>query len=115
MAAAVAPLIPTKVLGIDTLGIIRSFTAMRHRSPIAVVGMKMGVDVATELVRTVEPRAGSDEDAINKPFGTIVAGGSTGIRSDVIVPVGTIRRRADFDGNLSFRHRSSKRQREKNR
>jgi hypothetical protein len=50
----------------------------------------------------MKPRAGANEAVPVKPFRTIVASGSTGIRSDVIVTIGTVRGYSDVDADLSF-------------
>jgi hypothetical protein len=50
----------------------------------------------------MKPRASTNEAVPVKPLRTIVASGSTGIRSDVIVTIGTVRCYADFDVDLTL-------------
>jgi hypothetical protein len=50
----------------------------------------------------MKPRASANESVPVKPLRPVVAGGSTGIRSDVIVTIGTVRGYADFDRDLSL-------------
>jgi hypothetical protein len=64
--------------------------------------MEMIIYVAPKVRSAVKPRASANEDAANKPFRTVVAGRSTGVRSDVIVTIGTVGGYTDLDGNLSL-------------
>jgi hypothetical protein len=66
-------------------------------------GMQTVIYVAVEVGRTMKPRASTDEDSTCKPFRAVVAVGSTAIRSDVIVAIGTIRGDSDVDTDLSLR------------
>ena len=50
----------------------------------------------------MKPRASASEAVPVKPFGTIIASRSTGIRNSVIVTIGTLRGCADFDADLSL-------------
>jgi hypothetical protein len=60
------------------------------------------VYVSTEVVSAMKPRANTGESTLIKPFWTVVARGGTGIRSDIVVTVGTIRSGSDLDGYLSL-------------
>jgi len=51
----------------------------------------------------MKPWASADEDALDKPFWTVVASGSTVIGSGVIITIGTFRGYPDVDSNLSLR------------
>jgi hypothetical protein len=64
--------------------------------------MKVVVYVAPEIVVTVKPRTGANEDATTKPFRAVIAGGSTGIRRHVIVTIGTIRSCSDIDAHANL-------------
>jgi hypothetical protein len=74
--------------------------------------MEMVIYMTPELGRAMKPWANANEDAVVKPLGTIVAGGSTGVGSDVIVTIGTFGGRPDFDAdtNLSGCFRSGSRE-----
>jgi hypothetical protein len=50
----------------------------------------------------MKPRAGANEAVPIKPFRTIVASGSTTVRSDIIVTIGTIGGYSDVDADLSL-------------
>jgi hypothetical protein len=65
--------------------------------------METVIYMALEIVWAMKPLASADEDAACKPFRAVVAVGSAVIWSDVIVAIGTIRRYANFYGNLSCR------------
>jgi hypothetical protein len=51
----------------------------------------------------VKPRASANEAVAVEPFWTIVASGSTVIRSNIIVTIGAYRGYADLDVDLSLR------------
>jgi hypothetical protein len=64
--------------------------------------METVIHVALEVLRAVKPGASANEAIPVKPLWTIVASGSTAVRSDVIVTIGAIRGHADFDVDLSL-------------
>jgi hypothetical protein len=66
------------------------------------VNIEAVIDMAAKPSRAVKPRAGTDEDAAGKPFRAVVAVGSTGIRSEVIVTVGARRFGSVIDAVLSL-------------
>jgi hypothetical protein len=94
---------------IDRLRRLGSVANPRHWTFIAVVRMKMVVHVALERVRTMKPRASTDEDTTRKPFWAVVAVRSTAIRSGVIVTVRAVRGDTNVDGDLSLYLRSGRR------
>jgi hypothetical protein len=102
MAASVTHFVAFEVGGIDTLGRFRFLADFRHGSLIAVLRMETIIHVAPEVGRAVKPWADANEDAVVKPFRTVVAGGSTGVGSNVIVTVRTFGGYSDVDGNLSL-------------
>jgi hypothetical protein len=61
------------------------------------------VDVAIEAVRPMEPRSGTDEDAVHEPIGPIVAVGGGGGGRVVKISVGADRRDADANANRDLR------------
>jgi hypothetical protein len=91
VATSIAHFIAIEVRTVDTPFWLRPLAPAWHRSPIAVVWVEPVIDVAPEVSPTVKPSASADEHASFKPFWSVVARGSTGIRSNVIVSVGTIR------------------------
>jgi len=103
VAAAVPHFVSLEVSAIDALCRFGFLARFRRGTGIAVVRMETVIDVALEFVSAMEPRAGANEAVAVEPLGTVVAGRSATIRSDVVVPVGTIGRYSDFDADLSFR------------
>src|SRR5580704_8033624 len=74
----------------------------RHGALKAVVRMELVVYVAPKFGSAMKPRPHPDEDAIVEPLRPVVSGGSTGVRSHVVITVGTIRSDSDFDAYLSL-------------
>jgi hypothetical protein len=60
------------------------------------------IHVAEKVFRAVKPRAGTNEDTARKPLRSVVAVGSAGIRSVVIVAVGACWFDSYADADLSF-------------
>jgi hypothetical protein len=88
VAASITHFIPFEVGNlIDGLRRLRFISRVWCRAFIAVVGMKMVVDVALEVVRAMEPWASTNEDTARKPFRTVIPVWSTTVRSSVIVTV----------------------------
>jgi len=102
MAPSIAYFVSAEVGAIDTLGRLRFFTRFRHRTLVAVFGVEIVVHVALEVGGAMKPWASANKDGTGKPFWTVIASGSAGIRSDVIVTIGTLGGYADFYGHLSF-------------
>jgi hypothetical protein len=102
MPASIPHFVSLEVRSIDAFGRLRFLAPLWHWALIAVIGMETIVDVAPEVVTTMKPRTNANENAIVKPLWTVVASGSTGIRSNVIVTIWTIRGYADFDADLSL-------------
>jgi hypothetical protein len=65
--------------------------------------METVIYVALEVTGAMKPWTGAYEDVSRKPLRTVVAGGSTGIRSGVIVAIGTFGSYSDGDVGLSLR------------
>jgi hypothetical protein len=63
--------------------------------------METVIHVALEVASAMKPRAGTNEAVPVKPFRTVVASGSTGVGSDVIVTIWTVRSYSDVDADLS--------------
>jgi hypothetical protein len=71
-----------------------------HGALVAVVGVEVIVYVATEVLRAVEPGAGTDKDAAREPLRAVVAVGCAGVGRDIIVAVGACGWGTDGDGDL---------------
>jgi hypothetical protein len=114
----VAPSIPSfvsiEVCAIDTLRRLRFLAAFWRWAFIAVVRMETVIHVALELARAMKPGAGTNEAIPVKPFRTVVASGSTGVRSGVIVTIRTVGSHSDVDGGLSHCFGSASREADSN-
>jgi hypothetical protein len=102
----VAPSVPHfvsfEVRTIDTLCRLGFLASFWQLALIAMLRMETVIYVALEVARAMKPRAGANEGVPGKPFWTVVSSGGTAIRSDIIVPIGTIRGYSDFDADLSL-------------
>ena len=88
---------------VDTFGRLGFLATLRRWAFIAVFRMKTVIHVSLELACAMKPRSRANEAVSSEPFRTIIAGGSTVIRSGVIVTIRTIRGHSNFDSDLSFR------------
>ena len=102
VAASIPHFVSLEVRTIDTLCRFGFLACLRQRARIAVLWMEAVIYAALEVAGAMKPRADANEAVPVKPFRTIVASGSATIRSDVIVPLWTIRRYPDFDADLSL-------------
>jgi len=82
--------------------IARVLAAIRHPSMVSVTIIQMMVYMTIKVLRPMKPRSCADEQSAVKPFGTVVAIGSTVIRWDFVVPVRTDRCRPNAHRNLSW-------------
>jgi hypothetical protein len=73
----------------------------RKWTMVAVLWIEVIVNVTMEVGATVEPGAGSDEDASAEPLWPVVSVWSAVVRGIVEVTIGANRRCSDIDGNLS--------------
>jgi hypothetical protein len=80
----------------------RLLSALGHRSGIAVMRVVAVVYVAIKAVRTVKPRAGTDEHPATVPIRPVISVGGAVIRSVVVISVGTSRLNADVDADLGL-------------
>ena len=69
---------------------------------VTVLRVEAVIYVALEFTGAMKPGASANETVSIKPFRTIVAGGGTVIRSNVMVAIGTIGGYSDFDAHLSL-------------
>jgi len=89
---------------------LRPVATVRHRAPIATLNIVVVIYMTAKLGMAMKPRASTNEDTAGKPFGAVIAVGSAGVRSVVIVAVGAYGSRSDTNDNLSFHFRSGRRQ-----
>lgn len=83
--------------------IVRLISASRHGAFVTVTRVIAVIDMAGEVRRAVEPGAGTDKQAANKPIGPVVA-----VRRAVVwgvgeVAIGADGRHSNVDGDLSRR------------
>jgi len=75
---------------------------VRYRTSITTVDIEMVIYMAAKVIRAVKPRTGTDEDSAGEPFRTVVAVGSTGVRSEVVIAVRACGFRTKVDVNLGL-------------
>jgi hypothetical protein len=80
----------------------RLLPARRHRPSITMMRVVAIVYMAIKAVRTVKPRAGTDEHPTTVPIRPIIPVGGTVIRSVVVISVGTYRFNTNVDTDLSL-------------
>src|SRR5258708_18205790 len=80
------------------------------RALIAAMDMEPVTHMAAKVVGAVKPRAGTDEDTADEPFRTVVAVGSTGVGSEVVIAVGACGFGTDVDVDLSLGFGSGRRE-----
>lgn len=76
------------------------FAAGRRWAVIALTVIEFMIDMAVEVVRTVEPRASADKYAACEPFRAVVSVRRAIVRRLFVVPIRANWRRANLDGNL---------------
>jgi len=95
---------------IDALCRFRFLASLWQWALITVLRMETIIYVALEVAGAMKPRASANEAVPVKPFRTVVASGSTVIRSDVIVAIRTFGGNSDGDADLSLCFGSSNRE-----
>jgi hypothetical protein len=108
--ASITLFVSLEMLFIDALGRLGPLPTVWHCAPITMLWMESVIYVATELAGAMKPRSGANEDLPIKPFWAVVAGGSTPVRSGVIIAVGTLRGDTDVDADLSLCFRGAYRE-----
>jgi hypothetical protein len=96
VAASITHLVSVEVIE----GLI---STLRMWTGIAVMWIKAVINVAAEVVATVEPRPGSEEYTAVEPFGTVVPIWGAVVWCDVVVAVGANRLCSDIDRDLGGR------------
>jgi hypothetical protein len=76
--------------------------SVRILAVVAVLRVIVVVNVAGEVLGTMEPWARSDKDTTVEPFGTVVAVGCTTVGRSIVVAVGARGGYADANGYLCF-------------
>jgi hypothetical protein len=88
MAEPVSHFISSEIVDVvETLRRVRVITMIWHWSAISVMNIEMVVHVTAKMSWAVKPRAGTNEEAAVEPLRAVVAVGSAGIRSEVIVAI----------------------------
>jgi hypothetical protein len=103
MAAPITHFIPFEIGSI--LGMLCGFgflATLWRCTLIAVLRMVTVIYVATEVLATMKPWTGTDEDTTVKPLRPIVARGSAAIGRGVIIPIGTFRGDSNVNADLSL-------------
>jgi hypothetical protein len=75
--------------------------AIRYWATIATMNVETIIYVTPKVISAMKPRAGTDEDTPVKPFRAVVSIGSTGVGSEVIVPIRASRFGTEIDVDLS--------------
>jgi hypothetical protein len=103
MAVSVAHFVALEAVSvIDAIFGAGFLAAGRIGAVVTVFGMEVVIDVALEVIGTMKPLTGSDEDTAVEPLWPVIAIGSAVIGRSIVVAVGTIRG-SDADDNLGLR------------
>jgi len=116
VAVSVAPIISSEALAAFVpIAFVKSIAAVRIRAPVAIAPVVTPINVSPEMLATVVPGSGAEEDAIGEPLRAVVAVGSTFVRSVIEVSVRADGSRTDLyrDLGVSRLCRSCKEQRGK--
>ncbi len=105
VAAAIAHFVSFEAHRFNSLVWLWLIANLGRGTLIAVIRMETVIYVAGELLSTMKPGPGADEDSTGKPLRTVVSIGSARIGGDVIVTIRTIRGHSDtdFDTDLCVR------------
>jgi hypothetical protein len=101
-AASVVDLVAMEVGGRMLAAYFSAIAGAGSGASVAVVGMKVVIDMAVEVSGAVKPWAGTDEDSAGEPFRAVVAVGGAAVGSGFVVAVGAARGRADVDADLAL-------------
>jgi hypothetical protein len=110
VAAPIADFISSEMVDlIQTVRGLSVIAAVRYRASITAVDIEMVIYMAAKVPGAVKPRASTDEDTPGEPFRTVVAVGSTGVRSEVVIAVRACGFGTDGDVDLGLRFGSGRR------
>jgi hypothetical protein len=76
-------------------------STIRMRTNVSVMWIEAVINVAAEVMRATEPRAGSDEHAAGEPLGTVVPIWGAVVWGGVVVAIRASGLCSDIDGDLS--------------
>jgi hypothetical protein len=79
----------------------RPFAVCRIRTMVSVVRIEVIVYMPMKIGGSMKPRANTDEDAVDEPRGAVISIRRTIVGCVIVISIGTIRRRADGDRDLS--------------
>ena len=102
MSVLVVEVVAVEVFGVSIPPFAGLFTGVRILAFISVVGVIVSVDGAVEVLGTVEPWAGADEDSAGEPLGTIVTVGGAVIGRSSVVTIGAGWGNAYFHTDLGW-------------
>lgn len=77
-----------------------SLASRRHRTAIALPVIESMIDVPVEVVRSVIPRPGADENAARKPLRTVISVRGAVVRRRFVIAVGTYGRSSNRDADV---------------
>jgi hypothetical protein len=100
VSVLVVEVVAVEVLSVSVPAVARFLAGMRVLAVISVVGVIVSIDGAVEVLGTVEPWAGADEDSAGKPLWAIVAVGRAVIWRNGIVAVRACRGDANSYSDL---------------
>jgi hypothetical protein len=95
---------------IRTLRRLRAIATVRYWASIATLNIETIIYMAAKVSRAVKPRTGTHEDTTHKPFRAVVAVGSAGVRSVVIVTIRASGFVSDLEVILGLYFRSGRRE-----
>ena len=78
-------------------------STVRMWTRVAVMRIETVINVALEVVITMEPRAGSDEHAAVEPLGPVVPVWGAVVWGEIVIAIRAIRFCSDIDGDLCMR------------
>jgi hypothetical protein len=96
VASAIARLVPLEVIELPR-------SAVRQWPNVTVMGIEAVIHMAIEAGMAVEPGAGPDEQAADKPIGSVVTVGGAVVRRVVKIPVGADGCNSNANRNLGLR------------
>jgi len=101
LAVASTPCVAASVTHLVSVEVIEGLVCtLRMWTSVAVMWIEAVIDVAVEVARTVEPRAGSDEPTAGEPLGPIVPVRGAIVWGDVVVAIRTNWFCSDIDRDL---------------
>ena len=102
MAMTIAHFVAVKILYVAAISVFVTpmFSTIWIAAAKSIVAVEMIIDMSPEVVWTVVPRSGANEDPVHKPLRSIVSVGCAVIGRVIEIAVRTDGRRADLHSNL---------------